>query len=442
MKKILTIAGLDPTGGAGITMDVSVFQFNGIYGLSIPTSIVVQGPYGVSEVYPIPHEAFSFMLNETRVMDLDAVKIGVLYDEPYVEKVSDFIKTLDKKIPIVLDTVFSSKNKTELLTARGILKLKASLIPRVTVLTPNIEEAEALTEISVKDITSMKKAASILFRDGAKAVVIKGGHSKGKPVDILFDGTETITYSRERLDREIHGTGCVFSSLLTSYLCLGYSIKEAFFASEHQLDYLLKESFKIAGGGYYYMSLGILRSNNGERWEVINTLKQAKDLLYELNPIELVPAVQMNLGYAIKDASKEEDIAAFPGRISVHKNRVYFKGEPCFGASSHVARLILGMMKKYPHIRSCANIKYDDKIIKKAKKGNMGILFFDRKKEPQHIKQKEGKSLDFLLNEILPETDMPPDIIYDTGDMGKEPMIRLFGRNPIEVIKKMEMILP
>ncbi|MCX7965887.1 MAG: bifunctional hydroxymethylpyrimidine kinase/phosphomethylpyrimidine kinase [Syntrophorhabdaceae bacterium] len=441
MKKILTIAGFDPSGGAGITMDMEVFKQNGIYGLSIPTCIVVQGPYGVSEVYPIPYEAFSFMLNEIKDMGIDAIKIGVLYDEPYIEKITGFIKAMGRQIAIVLDPVFSSKNKTELLTKRGISKLKTSLIPHITVLTPNLDEAEILTGIDIMDDRSMEKAARALHREGARAVIIKGGHKKGKPVDILFDGKDTIKYTRDRLDREIHGTGCVFSSLVTSYLCLGYPVREAFFASEQQLDRLLKESFRIADGGYHYMSLGILKSIEAEKWEVINTLKKTKELLCELNPTELIPAVQMNLGYAIKNAVTEEDVAAFPGRISVHKNRVYFKGDPCFGASSHVARLILGIMKKYPFIRSCANIKYSKLAIDKAKKSKFNIVFLDRRKEPEDVRQTEGKSLDFLLNQILPEIDSPPDIIYDMGDMGKEPMIRLFGRNPFEVIKKMEMIL-
>lgn len=441
MKKILTIAGFDPSGGAGITTDINVFQNNGFHGLSIPTCTVVQGPYGVSEVYPTPYEVFSYMLNEIKGIHIDAVKIGVLHDEPYVEKVSGFINTLGDQVPLVLDPVFSSKNKTELLTPRGILKLKETLIPRVTVLTPNIDEAEVLTGITIKDIKSMEMAASILYREGAKSVIIKGGHLKGRPVDILFDGKELTRYLRERLDKEIHGTGCVFSSLLASYMCLGYPIKEAFNATEHQLEHLLKESFRIADGGYYYMSMGILKSEDAEKWEVINTLKVAKDLLYELNPYELVPEVQMNLGYAVRNAQTEEDVAAFPGRISVYKKRLYFKGEPCFGASSHVARLILGMMKKYPFIRSCANIKYSEMTIKKAKKNKMNIVFFDRRVEPEDIKQKEGKSLEFLLNQTLLKNNTAPDIIYDTGDTGKEPMIRLFGRDPVEVIKKMEMML-
>lgn len=441
MKKILAIAGFDPSSGAGITMDLNIFQNNGFHGISIPTCTVVQGPFGVSEVYPTPYEAFSYMLNEIKDMEINGVKLGVLYDEPYIEKIVSFIKTLPDSIPIVLDPIVASKNNTELLTQRGILKLKESLMPFVTVITPNIDEAEILTDTNIKDAKSMERAAIKLFNEGAKTVIIKGGHLKTKPVDIIFDGKEVIKYMRDRTDKEVHGTGCAFSSLLTSYMCLGYPVQEAFFAAENDMNKLLEKSYKISDQGYYYMSLGAIKSVDSEKWAVIEALKQTKELLYELNPIELVPAVQMNIGYALKDAKTEDDVAAFPGRISVHEKKVYFKGEPCFGASSHIARLILNMMKKYPFIRSCANIKYNEQIIKRAKIKHMHIIYFDRKTEPDDIKQREGKSLEFLMNNVLPNIDTPPDIIYDTGDMGKEPMIRLFGKNPIEIIKKMEMML-
>ncbi|HOP84886.1 MAG TPA: bifunctional hydroxymethylpyrimidine kinase/phosphomethylpyrimidine kinase [Syntrophorhabdaceae bacterium] len=441
MKNILTIAGFDPTGGAGITIDLNVFQNNGIHGLAIPTCAVVQGPFGVSKIYPTPYDTFSYMLNEIKDIEIDTIKIGVLYDEQFIEKILDFINGLGKHVPIVLDPVLKSKNKTELLKQKGILRLKESLIPFVTVITPNIYEAEILTGINIKDIKTMEGAALSLNAMGAKAVVVKGGHIQGKPVDLLFDGKGIVTYTRERINKEIHGTGCVFSSLLASYICTGYTIKEAFLETEHKLDDLLKQSYRITGGGYYYMSIGKTQFNSAQRWEVINTLKEAAEIIYRLNPFELVPQVQMNLGYAIKGAKDEEDVAAFPGRISVYKKKVYIKGEPCFGASSHVARLILGMMKKFPHIRSCANIRYSEKIIEKARQLNMNVVFFDRRLEPEDIKKIEGQSLNFLLNEIISRIDSSPDMIYDIGDIGKEPMIRLYGKDPIEVVKKMEMIL-
>jgi predicted fused transcriptional regulator/phosphomethylpyrimidine kinase len=171
-------------------------------------------------------------------------------------------------------------------------------------------------------------------------------------------------------------------------------------------------------------------------------MNEARKRLYELNVVELIPEVQMNIGYAVEGAKGIEDVAAFPGRIGQYDGKVYVKGEPQFGASSHVARLILTFMKYYPHVRSCVDIRYDRAIIKKAKEKAMDVVFFDRRKEPKKIKGAEGKSLDFLVEKVLKKVNTPPDIIYDVGDVGKEPIIRLFAKDPLRLIKKMEMIIP
>ncbi len=442
MKKIITIAGFDPSGGAGITKDMDVFQSMGIHGISVPTCIVNQGPLGVANIYPIPIDEFTRMLNLVSAIEVDAIKIGVLFSEDHIDKVMSFIKSYKRRIPIVLDPVFSSKNKTGLLTEKGIERLKNELVPNVTVITPNADEAGILTGKVIKDEESMEEAAKAIYALGAGYVILKGGHIKGDPIDILFDGKDFIRYGKERLQLEVHGTGCVFSSLLASYLCVGYPVKEAFNYTESRIKGILYNAYRITETGYHYISSDIINSHDAHRWQVIEMLKQGGRRLEELNPVELVPAVQMNIGYAVQDAENIDDVAAFPGRISVHKDKIYFKGEPCFGASSHVARLILGMMRRYPFIRSCANIRYDKAIIEAAGRIGLQVLFFDRQKEPESIKAVEGKSLDFLSEHALSGIETPPDIIYDIGDMGKEPMIRLFGRNPLEVIKKMEMIRP
>lgn len=440
MKNILTIAGFDPSNGAGITKDIDIFQSCGFHGISIPSCMVIQGPKGVSSVYPVSVKEFSNMLDIAGELEIDAVKLGVLFDAIYIDKVSGFVKAYKKDIPVVLDPVFQSKNRTMLLSKKGIKRLKETLLPIVTVITPNIEEAEVLTGIDITGIKSMEKAARSLHNMGVNAVIVKGGHIKGEPVDVLFDGRGVVQYKRRRIKREIHGTGCVFSSLLTAYLCHGYPLSEAFIESEEQLNTILNESYKIASSGFYYMSPCITKSVESERWTVINEIRQAASELKKLNPIECVPEVQMNIGFAVKNAKGIEDIAAFPGRISVHDGRIYFKGEPCFGASNHVARLILVMMRYHPYMRACANIRYNEGFIKIAEKKGMSVVFYDRKDEPDEIKKMEGKSLDYLLEKVLSGIKTPPDIVYDKGDTGKEPIIRLFARDPLELIKKMEMI--
>jgi hydroxymethylpyrimidine/phosphomethylpyrimidine kinase len=442
MKNILTIAGYDPSSGAGITRDLDIFFSLGIHGVSVPTCTVIQGPQGVKKVYPTPQIQFIETLETiTKEVHIDGVKIGVVWDEFFIKRLLTFLRE-GEKVPIVVDPVIAAKNGRRLLTEKGLQRFIESILPLTSIVTPNIDEAFAITGKKIKGIKDMKGCAKTILEMGPKAVVIKGGHLDDEPVDLLYDGKGFTLWKKKRLERNIHGTGCMFSSLMVSFLVLGYPVREAFFSTERAMEDMLKGSYRIDGGGYFYSSSGILNSTWARRWKTLESMREAQKKLYEMNAVELIPEVQMNVGYAIEGAEGTEDVAAFPGRIGHHEGRIYGKGEPRFGASSHVARLILTFMKYYPHIRSCVNLRYDKAIVRSADEKGMSVVFFDRKKEPKGVKGHEGKSLDFLVDNVLKRTDSPPDIIYDLGDIGKEPIIRLFARDPLELIEKMEMIRP
>ncbi|MCX5810236.1 MAG: hydroxymethylpyrimidine/phosphomethylpyrimidine kinase [Proteobacteria bacterium] len=280
MKNVLTIAGFDPSSGAGITKDIDVFFSLGMHGISVPTCIVNQGPKGVTGVYPIPLDQFSYMLEGVKDgTKIDGVKIGVMWDESHVEVLSEFISSVraaagspacpsaladrslrDDEIPVVLDPVISAKNNTRLITDRGLKKLVDTVLPLTTVITPNIDEAHLITGIKIECLNDMKVCSEAILNMGTNAVVIKGGHLEGEPVDLCYDGNEFTTWQKKRIDREVHGTGCTFSSLLISFLVHGYHLKDAFIMSEQYMQDLLKESYRIADNGYFYMSSAIASS--------------------------------------------------------------------------------------------------------------------------------------------------------------------------------------
>ena len=442
MKNILTIAGYDPSSGAGITKDLDVFYALGIHGISVPTCLVLQGPQGVQGVYPIPYVQFIEMIDMmNNALPVDGIKIGAVWNEAYVEKIASFLSD-HGNIPIVVDPVIESKNGTRLLTDKGLTELIKRIFPVTDIVTPNLPEASIIIGKEVKTLEDMESCAKDIFDMGPGAVIIKGGHLSGEPIDLFFNGKDFINLKKRRINREVHGTGCTFSSLITAFLVHGYDKKEAFFASEKIMEELLGNSYRINADGYFYASSGIVNSRFSDMWMVLQAMREAGDMLCRLNMVELIPASQMNMGYAIRDARGIEDIAAFPGRIGINEGKILLKGQPAFGASSHVARLILSFMKSYPHIRSCVSVRYERAMIEKAHESDMNVLFYDRKNEPEAVKEAEGKNLDFITEEVLKGEHLPPDIIYDLGDVGKEPIIRLFAKDPLELIKKMEMIRP
>jgi hydroxymethylpyrimidine/phosphomethylpyrimidine kinase len=173
-----------------------------------------------------------------------------------------------------------------------------------------------------------------------------------------------------------------------------------------------------------------------ERYRVIQELKKAVNILKEEKIGGLIPEVSSNLGYALPYAEGIEDVAAFPGRIVRFRDSVATFGDPEFGASKHVANIILTVMKFDPEYRSAMNIRYSKETVSQLREKGLIVDHFDRRLEPKRVKQSEGSSLEWGVGEVLRETRRIPDFIYDEGDIGKEPMIRMLGRTPLEVVNK------
>ena len=228
MKTVITIGGHDLSNGAGITKDLEVFAVHGCHGISVPTSLVIQGPGGASSVAPVPERLFAEMLQRAKEdFVLSGIKIGALADAGHVERVAEFLAA-EKGVPVVLDPVAAAKNGVKLVTDDGLKAAVERLFPLTACVTPNTDEAGLLLGTQIDDAGAMERAARRLIDMGPRSVVLKGGHLPGEPVDLLFDGTDALMYGKRRIERTVHGTGCVFSSTLLAFLALGYPMKEAF----------------------------------------------------------------------------------------------------------------------------------------------------------------------------------------------------------------------
>ncbi len=229
-KKVLTIAGSDPSGGAGIQADLEVFHSLKVTGFSAITAVTAQNDQRFFSLNPVPstllREQLRSVVSRRRP---DVIKIGMLGTEENVFAVYRFLEE-EKFDKVVLDPVFRSSTGAVLLVPKGIAIVKQFLIPRVTVVTPNLDEAEALTGMKVRTLDQMKEAALSIFvaARGVKGVVIKGGHLEGDPTDLLYDGKEWRLFaSRIRFPKRVHGTGCVYSAALAASLALGEPMEEA-----------------------------------------------------------------------------------------------------------------------------------------------------------------------------------------------------------------------
>lgn len=250
MKTVLSIAGSDPSGGAGIQADLKTFCAYKVYGMAAITALTAQNTVGVDEVYPVPS---AFLIKQLKLIyediRIDAIKIGMLATVENVIAVSQFIE--ETRVPIiVLDPVLTSTSGWSLLDEDAIKLLKETLFSLCTLVTPNIMEASILTGIKVTDVNSMKEAATALFlKTGAKNVLVKGGHLEGKAIDILFDGAKFETYEAARVQKLSHGTGCTLSAAIAAGLAKGTDMKTAVSQAKGYVLSGIKSGFDDIGKG-------------------------------------------------------------------------------------------------------------------------------------------------------------------------------------------------
>lgn len=254
-KTVLSIAGFDGSGGAGIQADLKTFSAFGCYGMTVLTALPIQNTCGVKNCYAISATAVLEQL-ETIFEDIkpNAIKIGMLFNNEIIDVVIKFLNKHAKEIPIVLDPVMVAKSGHLLLLEDAILNLKTNLIPISTIITPNLFEAEKLLGISLMTQGEMEMAARELLALGSKAVILKGGHLQGKKSDDVYvDSFGRVQwFLGSRIDtKNSHGTGCTFSAALASCLAFGFdNIKACDLAKAYIQDALCAAKELELGQGH------------------------------------------------------------------------------------------------------------------------------------------------------------------------------------------------
>jgi hydroxymethylpyrimidine/phosphomethylpyrimidine kinase len=438
-KIVLSIAGSDPSGGAGIQADLKAFTALGLHGITAITCITAQNTQRVKKIHKLPVEVIENQIDAMlEDMQPDAVKTGMLYDEEIVNMVAEKIKKYRMKTvvdPVMVATSGDALSKNDFVKA-----LKNKLIPIAYMVTPNIQEANALSGRKIDDINDVKKACKEIQELGPDYVLIKGGHLNGKNAeDALFDGKDFTVFSLPRIpDRRAHGSGCTLSALIAGFLALEEKPAEAVRKSKHMLWNMMDEGYKPGKGAdvlnFSPNAMTEMPSYfpTNEHFAVWLELKKAVDELLTFLPRDLIPEVGMNIGYALPGAKRFEDVCAVNGRIVKTRDKPVRCGSMEFGVSKHVASIILAAMK-FDHKTRCAmNLKYSETHLEKCKKAGFKIGTFDRIQEPHEVKS----TMEWGTAQAIQKLGSMPDIIYDTGGKGKEPMIRILGKNPKDVINK------
>ena len=250
MKQILTIAGSDSGGGAGIQADIKAISANGGYAMSVITSVTAQNTVAVTDTFDLPISLIEAQLDAVFTdFEVASVKTGMLSSSGIVEAVAGKLKEYSPPA-IVVDPVMISTSQYPLLKAEAIDSLKTTLIPLATVITPNVHEAELLTQQDIPNIDDAKNAAKAIAELGCRAVLVKGGHLIGADAtDVLYCNGEWTCFQSERVETEnTHGTGCTYSAAIATQLGHGKALIDAVRTAKTYITGAIQHALDIGHG--------------------------------------------------------------------------------------------------------------------------------------------------------------------------------------------------
>jgi hydroxymethylpyrimidine/phosphomethylpyrimidine kinase len=417
---IVVLAGSEPTGRVGLLRDQTVLGRLGLAGrvAAVETAWTAQPDGGPLHWEPVQRTRFRAQVEALAASGERplAAKVGMVGTS---ERAVDVAWALDLLRPrfTVVDPVLSASRGAPLADAGLVDGLVRHVLPATDLLTPNLAEAEALTGLSVRDEEGMLAAGRRLLEVGCRAVLLKGGHLAGDPVDLLVLPGEVLRFASQRVRAELRGTGCRLASATAGLVALGAEPAEAVRRAR-----LLVQSALLRA-----------RSSQAEdpaHHEVLTRVQEAADRLCALADPRLLPEVGINVAEALPSARGTEAVAALDGRIVATSGGAAWHqtGKPSFGGSSHVARVVLAAKDHAPGLRAAVNLACNDEVLDAARAAGLALASFDRAGEPSSVAQVEGASLPWGVARALRATaDSLPDIIWDSGGPGREPMVRLLG---------------
>lgn len=454
----LTIAGSDPSSGAGIQADIRTFDRIGVYPFSVITALTYQSANEFFGFKSLSDDLEKQLKALFETYPIKFVKIGMIPDTQTIDIVVKYIKQYN--LYVILDPVSISSAGKRLSNLGVENEIKSRLFPVINVLTPNIHEAAFYTntdlnKLKLSNIKKVENCAKSLLeklflsedhQSQEKAVIIKSAKSekervydilcltenrKKPPIFKLFEKPKII------FKGNIHGTGCVFSSAITAYLAKGYTLIKAIESAEQFFDEKFQNYIELPVQGKV-IDLSIPE----ERLRVIEQIKEIYSFLSNKKYLsQIIPEVRMNISGALSNATEKAQVAAIEGRITIIDGYPYASGDIKFSVSDHTARLILAAKKFDPSINFVMNLKYNHEwILLLQKKSNLQLVEIKREKQPIGIKKKEFSTMQWLIKDVISKNGKIPDIIWDKGSIGKEPIIRLFGKNSMDIINKLKII--
>ena len=442
---VLTIAGSDSGGGAGIQADLKTITMLRGFGASVITALTAQNTRAVTGIHA-PSAKFVAQQLRTVLDDIkvDAAKTGMLFSEPIMKAIAPLLHKRD--FPLVVDPVCVATSGAKLLKDDAIEAMQRLMFPLADLLTPNIPEAELFTRTRIRDREDVFKAARLLLDMGPKAVLIKGGHADSFAVTDWYvprDG-EPMPFMQQRIDTDCtHGTGCTLSAAIATGLGQGMEMGAAIKRAQEYLSLGLRAAYRQGkgGGSPNHLAPWI---KEGARPQVLRDLERfGRSLENRPGLAGLLPRGRSNVAMALPYASGTDEVAAFSGGIvATRRGELSVVGYPEFGSSLYTARTLLAVRRLRPDLGCAMTLGLVPGMKQALEKEGFEALWIDRDRRPQYIAEDDGSLEEWGAFEGLRDHPAPQSVcvVGDPGGAGYEPVVRLLAEDMDSLENRLERL--
>jgi hydroxymethylpyrimidine kinase/phosphomethylpyrimidine kinase len=428
MSTVLTIAGTDSIGGAGVAADLKAFASMDLHGCCVITAVTSQNTQRVSGIHPVPAGVVESQLDSVfDDLHIDAVKTGMIYSAEIAEVVAR--KLRKERVPLVVDPVLCAGVGSSLFREDLKAAMFANLFPLATVVTPNRMEAEEFSSVKIFDGADSEDACRYISESGAEAVLLKGGHFEGPLVtDLLLHDGKFTEFASPRLPIKVHGSGCTLSSYIAGHLAKGCSIHQAIAGSKRRVQDAIAMSARL-GKGMAIVNPMATKQKEGMRYPHIVSLHHAMDVVKEHLPPSSVPDNGVDFVYALPNPQDFSEVCGVEETSPGSTDGCNPGGNIVFGRSSWISRAIILINIEHPELLSGIELRYSERNEQTLlDQGVTGMIV-----------KCDSETAQLTIVDITKDTSkqlgLSSGSLLKWEGMGREPRIGLVGRDPNDVLK-------
>ena len=478
---VLTVAGADPSGASGVYRDVATFEALGCAGAAAVTALTAQNTSRFVSAEPVSARMISGQIGAVfEDFEVGAVKVGMVRGGDAASAIrAAMLRGIARQkkrrggrrmdVPVVVDPVVRSTTGGRLLDVRSLGAYRKEIVPLASVVTPNVYElgvlagSRSLARAGAGEAGrapaaaegAVGEAARAVLGMGAGSVIVTGILDGGAVRDMVFDGGKdpypAAAAGLPAVRGLLRGSGCTHSAALAALLASGAGLAEAARRAAAIAHRSVSEASRrgaglpVAAPARAAPAARLVPEPAGpvaHDEAAAGRLEAAAASLAAIPGIgRHIPECQTNIAYAPRPAASPDEVLGLDGRIvSTMSGGAIVPGRAALGASRHVAAALVEASRRFPALRAAANMRYDPQTIAAARSLGMAASQYDRAREPEAVKRSEGSSVTWGVRAALRGARRPRDIVYHTGDHGKEPMIVVFGTGPRDVVSKVARI--